>query len=496
MTDTSLNPGGSGFYNWFTNGTVRQQFVINSDVMGDLPVGTVVQVDPYGGPGDNPTTAVPTIQPSSTDSSVSVIGVVSAGTDLAGATEVPPGKVATVTCAGIARVLVDATTTAGQSLIQSPVTPGAAQTSSSPAGETLGVCLEDVTVISGTALAWAYIQIGSSGGGGGGGAVSSVAAADPSVVVGPNTGDVLVAGQSVEVTLNGVGPTQIQAIAGYNYNPSVGGGFILANLPQSLTGLAFEVTAMVTVAGDGSIVGYSYFYNNLLWTRDGTNATVGLVVQGLTLQFGGGIPTPSPGNTPNGMNAAEGMIFFTTTTGTDLGIWVCTADYDPVTPTNATWALISSTGGGGGVTDTGYGQFYANNATQGITLAQSFTAPGPLSGQPYVSPSTNYQSDLSPFNDTNAGDGFQVYFQNQIQPGLFDSIDFTGTLTIWDALGVNMMVCSFTLTAATDATASGVLNLSVIQTIGPDLSLSGGNTVVSASGGAYNVAISTLAQWD
>jgi virginiamycin B lyase len=292
----------------------------------------VVQVDAYPGPGTAPTTAVPTIQPSSTDSSVSVIGVVSAGTDLSGVPNVPPGKVATVTCVGITRILVDASTVAGEYLVQSPSTPGATQTSSSPSTTTLGVCLESVSVSTGTALAWAYIVIGGSGGGGGGGGVPTL-----------------------NLTYNGNGPVPVQVLDGLSYNPTTG-GYIFGILPAALNGFGEDVAAFLFVNGSATIEGFTFIappdgteVNGTLLSYGPTGAETSNQIDGLFLQEAGGIPTPNPGNTPNGIPAIQGMVLFTTEGGAG-GIWLCIQSYDPTGPTDAVWVLISSASGGASFT--------------------------------------------------------------------------------------------------------------------------------------------------
>jgi hypothetical protein len=167
MTDTSLNPSGAGFFNQVANGAVRQQYVVDSGVSGSSPIGTVVELEAYAGPGSQPRSAAPLIQPSTPGTPGSIIGAISPGTDL-GSTMIPPGSVATVTICGVCQVLCDASTVSGEALVQSPTTAGCAQTSAYPVTRTLGLCLQTVTISSGTALVWCYIDPGSQSGAGGG----------------------------------------------------------------------------------------------------------------------------------------------------------------------------------------------------------------------------------------------------------------------------------------------------------------------------------------
>jgi hypothetical protein len=156
------NPTGAGYYNDASYGAIKQQYEILSSVTGPTPIGTLMElVSPYAGPGtSNPPTLV-NIQPSSTTADNKLVGpVVGGSTDLSAnsSTSVPSGKVATVQRLGVCQILCDATTTAGQVLIQSAATAGCAKTTGTAVlGQTIGVCLQAVTISSGTALVWADI---------------------------------------------------------------------------------------------------------------------------------------------------------------------------------------------------------------------------------------------------------------------------------------------------------------------------------------------------
>lgn len=171
---TELNPGGAGYFNFIENGAEQQEYVIDPEVEGDSPFGTVVELEDYSGPGTTNPPAVPLVQPSSTDQLPSVIGVIIGGLSGYATVQktVPPGKVAQVMTNGICRVLCDATTVAGDVLISSPDTAGCARTTADPSTRTIGLCLESVTIDSGTALVWCWVNPGTQGGSGGGDTVA------------------------------------------------------------------------------------------------------------------------------------------------------------------------------------------------------------------------------------------------------------------------------------------------------------------------------------
>jgi hypothetical protein len=164
MTITMLpNPTGAGYYNDVSYGAIRLQAVILSTVTGPTPVGTLMEVvTPYTGPGtSNPPTLI-NVQPSSTSADYKLVGVLvggATGETANSATSVASGKVCTILIAGFAQILCDATTTAGNPLIQSAATAGAAKTASTvTAGQGIGTALQAVTISTGTALVWSLIK--------------------------------------------------------------------------------------------------------------------------------------------------------------------------------------------------------------------------------------------------------------------------------------------------------------------------------------------------
>lgn len=156
------NPTGAGYYDSVSYGNQHMQFKIDSTVSAPtgVPMGTVMEIESYSGPGTGNPPTVALVQPSSTTADNKLLGVLTGGQETGVNTTVAPGNLATVCVFGLCQVLCDATTTAGQNLIQSAATAGAAKTTGSAvtAGQGLGVCLQAVTISSGTALVWALVK--------------------------------------------------------------------------------------------------------------------------------------------------------------------------------------------------------------------------------------------------------------------------------------------------------------------------------------------------
>ena len=160
-TGQLTNAQGAGYFNAVVNGNVTLDVEIDSAVSGSSPIGTLVELEAYAGPGTSNPPTVPLVKPSSTTADFKPLGVIVGGqsANSNSGTAVPPGKLANVCVLGIAQVLCDATTTAGQAMIQSAATAGCAKTTGSAVapGQGIGVCLQAVTISSGTALVWALI---------------------------------------------------------------------------------------------------------------------------------------------------------------------------------------------------------------------------------------------------------------------------------------------------------------------------------------------------
>lgn len=114
-----------------------------------------------------------------------------------------------------------------------------------------------------------------------------------------------------------------------------------------------------------------------------------------------------------------------------------------------------------------------------------------------------YQSQY-PANDTDsmplwaipASGSFTFPFQYNLAAGLWDTVDITGLIVVWDQAGQNLMACAFTYTGEGNSD-SGDLTLTVFQTIGTDLSLSeNSESIVSAAGGSYNVLVKCNGVWN
>lgn len=157
------NPLGAGYYDGAPSIGNYQQSVKIDPNSAALPIGTVVELEAYAGPGTTNPPTVPVVQASSITADSLVLGVLAGGTVTSAAKTVAPATAGSVCVLGLIQVLCDATTTAGFPLIQSAVTAGAAKCTTAgaapAAGQGLGVALQAVTITTGTALVWAYIRI-------------------------------------------------------------------------------------------------------------------------------------------------------------------------------------------------------------------------------------------------------------------------------------------------------------------------------------------------
>ena len=162
MVNLLPNPTGAGYFSVASYGGTDIVVEIDSTVSGNTPLGTLVEVlTPYTGPGTAAKATPVTVQPSSTTADNLLLGVVVGGGNQDSATAgVAPGQPAIVKAIGLAQVLMDATSVAGQAVIQSAATAGAAKCDSSAPtnGQGIGTALQAVTISSGTALVWCLLK--------------------------------------------------------------------------------------------------------------------------------------------------------------------------------------------------------------------------------------------------------------------------------------------------------------------------------------------------
>lgn len=158
------NPKGAGYFDVALNGHHDEEFVIDPAVSGSVPIGTLLEIEGFAGPGTTNPPVVPLVQPSATTADFLIIGILVGGETAAiggtgTPTAIPPGNVGVVRRVGLARVLCDATTAVGNVLVQSTTIAGAAHpTGTAVLGKTIGVALQAVTISSGTALVYALIE--------------------------------------------------------------------------------------------------------------------------------------------------------------------------------------------------------------------------------------------------------------------------------------------------------------------------------------------------
>ena len=160
MTALLPNPTGAGYYNLPSIGGLEVEIEVDASQATPLPVGSLVQLKPYSGPGTNPRSTPPTIIASATTADFELLGIVTGGgnsEDANGVVSVAAGQVAKVAVIGsVVQALFDANnTTVGHLAVQSTTTAGACTDSATATvGKTVGVILQAVTIGSGTALVW------------------------------------------------------------------------------------------------------------------------------------------------------------------------------------------------------------------------------------------------------------------------------------------------------------------------------------------------------
>ncbi len=130
---------------------------VNGDTVG-LSLGQLVEVvTPFTGPSSPPYTGASSpfqVKRSATAVDFLLLGVVS-GPLSAGQTSFAVGSVVEVTVSGLAQVLMDGATTAGQVVIQSTTTAGEGHSDATAVtGQTIGAVLQSIAA---AGLAWALV---------------------------------------------------------------------------------------------------------------------------------------------------------------------------------------------------------------------------------------------------------------------------------------------------------------------------------------------------
>ena len=148
--------------------------------------------------------------------------------------------------------------------------------------------------------------------------------------------------------------------------------------------------------------------------------------------------------------------------------------------------------------DQGFVAVYAYNTTQSLTYATANVLPGINGGVPagsigQVGP---YASDWSPLQTLAADDVLNASVVSELVSGIWDGVDLTGTMTVWDLTATNLIVATLSGATVSDATSPFNLTLTQAQLIGTDLSITGGTGITTAGGGVYNVQIQVIGSWD
>jgi len=164
------------------------------------------------------------------------------------------------------------------------------------------------------------------------------------------------------------------------------------------------------------------------------------------------------------------------------------------------WASYG--GGGAGVTQTGYvqvlGTYYPYPLLVGGRAALDFTvAPQTDSGPPagYVAQCPLAGQAWLPAVAVEAAGIISVALVDYMQTGLWDTVDMSGTIVVWDLTGDNLLAATWAYNGFNGTLGTVVPEFTQQQLIGSDLSLSD-TGIVSAAGGTYNVLVGANAVWD
>lgn len=152
--------------------------------------------------------------------------------------------------------------------------------------------------------------------------------------------------------------------------------------------------------------------------------------------------------------------------------------------------------GGAGI-DMGYVSLTARNFSQDLIYATTLVCPSHASGQgSLVASEPSTVSDWLPLNVVNPGDAIQVDLSSFLIEDLWDTVDLSGTMLVWDLAAENLILCDFNATGVVAESSISPMGLSQVQLIGDDLSIQDGGQVISEGGGIYNILLNCIAGWD
>lgn len=258
------------------------------------------------------------------------------------------------------------------------------------------------------------------GGGSGGGAVDSVTAKDSSLTVAPNTGDVVVSGQELELSYNGVGPVPCQVLDGLAYDPTAG-GFIFIVIPAALpvfgqdvpavvfvdnTATIQAVLALVTTPGHGNIIALDGSGNaspitissstlidgNLSTNLDVESGPYSVQPNDSILITGGDITLPVPGTSTgielwfcdNGSGTTVLLPNVSETIAGEASLSLSAFEGIGLTTDGTNWYALTPIGGGGGGGLPDYsgtvGVSIEDNSTSGVVITESGASPITVTG--------------------------------------------------------------------------------------------------------------------
>ena len=137
-----------------------------------------------------------------------------------------------------------------------------------------------------------------------------------------------------------------------------------------------------------------------------------------------------------------------------------------------------------------------NNATE---AARTIVAPDPTSFGPpeQTSHASSNATGAALAIPLEPGQHIQVRIDpDSLNPLNSDSVDIFGVLSISNMTGENFISCQYSANDLTSSTKITPGVLVMTRSIGTDLTVADGNTIISEMGGLFNIVLNAQASWN
>ena len=366
-------------------------------------------------------------------------------------------------------------------------------------------CAATIAGGSGVVQAFTYYYDGSMAAFDGGGAPLPIDIPNPSITGSLGSGYVVSVAQGANVTVDNTDPMNPIISTGSGTLPTYTGTVGISLTDDSTAGM------VLTENGSGSIV-----------LRGAANTS--------------GYPSPVLDDTYGNGVGLSSIDHITITAGTALGggqqVFLYTSATSGVLPPATGYTAFGYTANSpySGTSELPQGALWSWNETfgqwgpisqpVGNILVQTYNRAGASYTNLEVCPWYNAQpvglvstagprgADIYPFAVLAPGDNIGVSFSQTLQliaagtlaVPAWDYVDLTGTITVWDAAGTNLLEASFVANQIRSDTVTTDVTFTQVRNIGLDLGLVTVNTtddsIETAAGGAYNISTNVYASWD